>query len=97
MNPIDPVAAAGLANREVRTGERDGATTRIVVARRTYGTDRPDLWEVGWADAAVADGDDRAAADRAAASSVEFYTVEPEGEPDQDPDGDPVHEAGSGA
>jgi len=41
----DPVAVAGLVQREVRTGERDGATTRIAVARRTYATDQADLWE----------------------------------------------------
>lgn len=41
----DPVAAAGLVVREVRTGARDGTTTRIVVARRTYATDRDDLWD----------------------------------------------------
>lgn len=42
---IDPAATAGLVTREIRTGERDGAPTRIAVARRTYTTDRPDLWE----------------------------------------------------
>lgn len=41
----DPVAVAGLTVREVRTGSRDGATTRIVVARRTYRTDQADLWD----------------------------------------------------
>lgn len=40
----DPVATAGLVAREVRTGTRDGAPTRIAVARRTYATDREDLW-----------------------------------------------------
>ncbi|WP_280275082.1 SRPBCC family protein [Nocardia wallacei] len=40
----DPAAIAGLVAREVRTGSRDGAPTRIAVARRTYGTDRADLW-----------------------------------------------------
>lgn len=43
--PLDPVATAGLATREVRTGSRDGAPTRIAVARRTYPTDRADLWD----------------------------------------------------
>jgi uncharacterized protein YndB with AHSA1/START domain len=43
--PMDPVATAGLATREVRTGSRDGAPTRIAVARRTYPTDQADLWE----------------------------------------------------
>lgn len=41
----DPVAVAGLVAREVRTGSRDGTETRIVVARRTYPTDRADLWD----------------------------------------------------
>lgn len=31
--------------REVRTGERDGAPTRIAVARRTYPTAQADLWD----------------------------------------------------
>jgi uncharacterized protein YndB with AHSA1/START domain len=43
--PIDPVASAGLATREVRTGTRDGTPTRIAVARRTYPTDQADLWD----------------------------------------------------
>jgi uncharacterized protein YndB with AHSA1/START domain len=42
---IDPLTAADLVAREVRTGERDGATTRIAVATRSYTTDRDDLWE----------------------------------------------------
>ncbi|GGL28670.1 SRPBCC family protein [Nocardia jinanensis] len=41
----DPAAIAGLVTREVRTGERQGAVTRIAVARRTYATDPDDLWE----------------------------------------------------
>lgn len=40
----DPVATAGLTVREIRTGSRDGAPTKIAVARRTYPTDRADLW-----------------------------------------------------
>ncbi|WP_054814686.1 SRPBCC family protein [Nocardia arizonensis] len=40
----DPAAVAGLVAREVRSGERDGAPTRIAIARRTYATDRADLW-----------------------------------------------------
>ncbi|MEZ5138897.1 MAG: hypothetical protein R2711_09075 [Acidimicrobiales bacterium] len=40
----DSVAMAQLVEREVRTGERDGQATRIVVARRRYGTDVDDLW-----------------------------------------------------
>jgi uncharacterized protein YndB with AHSA1/START domain len=42
---LDPVAVAGLVTREIRTGSRDGATTKIVVARRTYPTDQADLWD----------------------------------------------------
>jgi uncharacterized protein YndB with AHSA1/START domain len=45
MTVIDPVSAAGLVAREIRTGERDGAPTRIAVARRAYPTDRADLWD----------------------------------------------------
>ena len=40
MTTIDPVSTAGLVTREVRTGSRDGAPTRIAVARRTYRADR---------------------------------------------------------
>jgi uncharacterized protein YndB with AHSA1/START domain len=42
---IDPVATAGLVTREVRSGSRDGAPTRIAVARRTYPTAQDDLWD----------------------------------------------------
>lgn len=42
---IDPSATAGLVAREVRTGTRDGMTTRTTVARRTFATDRDDLWD----------------------------------------------------
>jgi uncharacterized protein YndB with AHSA1/START domain len=42
---IDPVTTAGLVTREVRSGFRDGAPTKIVIARRTYPTDRADLWD----------------------------------------------------
>jgi uncharacterized protein YndB with AHSA1/START domain len=45
MMTTDPVAAAGLVTREVRSGSRDGAETKIAIARRTYPTDRPDLWD----------------------------------------------------
>lgn len=45
MAADDPVALAGLTERVVRTGERDGSPTRIVVARRTYRTDADDLWD----------------------------------------------------
>ncbi|WP_433654208.1 SRPBCC family protein [Nocardia sp. CA-128927] len=41
----DPAAIAGLVIREVRTGSRDGAPTRIAIARRTYATDQDDLWD----------------------------------------------------
>lgn len=44
MTP-DPITTASLVAREVRTGERDGVTTRIVVARRTYATAQDDLWD----------------------------------------------------
>lgn len=40
-----PADSAGLVSREVRTGSRDGATTRVVVARRSYATDQADLWD----------------------------------------------------
>ena len=138
---IDPVATAGLVAREIRTGERDGVTTRVVVARRSYETDQGDLWHAiteaeriprwflpvsgelrpgawyqlegnaggvievcdapdylavtwtlsppgiefvrraasGWADAAVADGDDPAAAHAATERTVAFYTTVPDG------------------
>ncbi|GEM_PF-93020 len=42
---VDPIATAGLVTREVRTGERAGAPTRVAVARRTYATDPADLWD----------------------------------------------------
>jgi uncharacterized protein YndB with AHSA1/START domain len=41
----DPAATAGLVTREVRSGSRDGATTKIAIARRTYPTDQADLWD----------------------------------------------------
>lgn len=41
----DPIGTADLVQREVRTGERDGEATRIVVARRTYATEQADLWD----------------------------------------------------
>ncbi|WP_236835908.1 SRPBCC family protein [Blastococcus sp. KM273129] len=44
MTTTDPVATAGLVTREVRTGSRDGAPTRIAVARRTYRADRAQVW-----------------------------------------------------
>jgi uncharacterized protein YndB with AHSA1/START domain len=42
---MDPVATAGLVAREIRSGERDGAPTKIAIARRTYRTDQADLWD----------------------------------------------------
>lgn len=42
---IDPVATAGLVTREIRSGSRDGAATKIAIARRTYRTDQADLWD----------------------------------------------------
>jgi uncharacterized protein YndB with AHSA1/START domain len=41
----DPITAAGLVTREVRNGSRDGAGTKIAIARRVYRTDQADLWE----------------------------------------------------
>jgi uncharacterized protein YndB with AHSA1/START domain len=41
----DPTTLAGLVVREVRSGSRDGAPTRIAVARRHYPTDQADLWD----------------------------------------------------
>lgn len=40
----DPIGTARLVTRELRTGERDGAMTRIAVARREYPTNASDLW-----------------------------------------------------
>lgn len=40
----DPIGDAGLVARELRAGERGGAPTRILVARREYPTDPADLW-----------------------------------------------------
>lgn len=42
---LDPITTAELVGREVRTGERQGEPTRIVVARRTYPTGQVDLWD----------------------------------------------------
>ena len=42
---IDPLATAGLVTRQVRSGSRDGAATKIAIARRTYSTDQADLWD----------------------------------------------------
>ncbi len=43
--PFDPAAAAGLVTREVRSGFRDGAATKIIIARRTYLAGQADLWD----------------------------------------------------
>jgi uncharacterized protein YndB with AHSA1/START domain len=45
MPVIDPVTAAGLVARQIRSGERGGAPTRVAVARRAYPTDSADLWD----------------------------------------------------
>lgn len=42
---VDPVAAAGLVTREVRTSSRDGVPTRVVIARRGYAADQAELWD----------------------------------------------------
>jgi uncharacterized protein YndB with AHSA1/START domain len=42
---VDPAAAAGLVPREVRSGSRDGAATKIVIARRVYRAGQADLWD----------------------------------------------------
>ncbi|AEG44179.1 SRPBCC family protein [Isoptericola variabilis] len=42
---IDPAATARLVVREVRSGERDGAPTKVAVARRTYAAERDDVWD----------------------------------------------------
>jgi len=41
----DPIATAGLVTREVRSGTRDDAPTKIAIARRTYPTGQDDLWD----------------------------------------------------
>jgi uncharacterized protein YndB with AHSA1/START domain len=42
---FDPVAAAGLVTREVRSGVHDGEATKIVIARRVYPASQSDLWD----------------------------------------------------
>jgi uncharacterized protein YndB with AHSA1/START domain len=44
-DPKDPIAAAGLVAREIRTGERDGAATKVLVARRAYRAEQADVWD----------------------------------------------------
>jgi uncharacterized protein YndB with AHSA1/START domain len=41
----DPIAAAALVTREIRNGTRDGAPTKIAIARQTYATEQNDLWD----------------------------------------------------
>jgi uncharacterized protein YndB with AHSA1/START domain len=41
----DPLVTAGLVTREVRSGSRDGAATKVTVARRTYPATQADLWD----------------------------------------------------
>ncbi len=41
----DPIETAKLVTREIRTSERNGERVRVAVARRTYPTDRDDLWD----------------------------------------------------
>nr|WP_205705076.1 SRPBCC family protein [Kineococcus indalonis] len=41
----DPLAAAGLVTRAVRSASRDGVPTKVALAHRTYPTDRADLWD----------------------------------------------------
>lgn len=42
----NPITVANLVTREVKTGSRDGKPTKSTIARRTYLTDRADLWDV---------------------------------------------------
>ena len=42
---MDLAPLAALVTRELRSGERDGTPTKVAVARRTYPTDRADLWD----------------------------------------------------
>ena len=42
---FDPAATAGLVTREIRSGFRDGAATKIAIARRVYLADQADLWD----------------------------------------------------
>jgi uncharacterized protein YndB with AHSA1/START domain len=42
---IDPIRAAGLATREIRSGSREDKPTKIAVARRWYAAERPDVWD----------------------------------------------------
>jgi uncharacterized protein YndB with AHSA1/START domain len=42
---FDPSATAGLVTREVRSGSRGGAPTKIAIVRRSYPTGQADLWD----------------------------------------------------
>jgi uncharacterized protein YndB with AHSA1/START domain len=42
---FDPVGAAGLVTRDVRSGFRDGTATKIAIARRSYRAAQADLWD----------------------------------------------------
>jgi uncharacterized protein YndB with AHSA1/START domain len=44
-DPRDPIASAGMVAREIRTGERGGAVTKVLTARRAYRADRADVWD----------------------------------------------------
>ncbi|MEV3937879.1 SRPBCC family protein [Glycomyces sp. NPDC049804] len=44
-DPYDPIATAGMVAREIRTGERDGAATKVLTARRSYRAERADVWD----------------------------------------------------
>ncbi|GIG41302.1 SRPBCC family protein [Cellulomonas phragmiteti] len=45
MTRIDALEQVGLVARELRRGERDGAPTKVVVARRTYRAEPADVWD----------------------------------------------------
>lgn len=42
---FDPATMAGLVTREIRSGSRDGAPTKIAIARRSYPARQADLWD----------------------------------------------------
>ncbi|RRR99757.1 SRPBCC family protein [Glycomyces terrestris] len=44
-DPQNPIEAAGLVAREIRSGERGGAATKVLVARRRYRADQADVWD----------------------------------------------------
>jgi hypothetical protein len=45
FDAVDPIEAVNAVAREVRTGEREGRPTRLVIARRAYNADRADVWD----------------------------------------------------